>query len=235
MPNSSSQLASSRYGAGSSTMSTRSRSDQRSAGSSERACEPTTSNARTSSRSSAQSATAASSSSTGVFAFASSRGVEVDRALVHAAQGQLPIRDALVQLGEHRLRVDAGQRPGAGHRMQLDQAAEQPGRHAGAVDGQDDAGVVRGRAHARPRRRTQPRAPRRRRPAPGTAGRAHRPPCRPTSTSSQTSESTSCARSASSAPRNRASAFGEPKRDDAPPSSSTPVTARRSAMARSTR
>ena len=31
--------------------------------------------------------------------------------------------------------------------MQLDQAAEQPGRHARAVDGQDDAGVVRGRAH----------------------------------------------------------------------------------------
>ena len=75
--------------------------------------------------------------------------VELDHALVHAAERELPVRDALVQLPEHRPRVDAGQRTGLRHGLGLDEATEQRRGHARRVDGQDDAGVMGCRPHAR--------------------------------------------------------------------------------------
>ena len=177
MPNSSSQPTSSRYRAVSSTMSPRSRSDQRSAGASARACEPTTSSGPHVLALLGPVRHGRLEQLHGRVRVRQEPCVELDRALVHAAERELAVRDALVQLRQHRPRVDARQRAGLWHRLGLDQAPEQRRRHAWGIDGQNDARHTS--RHARPRRRrTRPPAPRRRRRAPGTGGRARPPPCR---------------------------------------------------------
>ena len=134
--------------------------------------------------------------------------------------------------GSGSARERGRERPGLGRRGQLARLAERSQRPRRRRLRSRPAGRrtrrVRPRAARRRSRRAAP-APPTRRPRAGTAARA-RPPTLPTaSRSSHASPSTRHARSASVSPPMRASAFGEPKRRLAPPTSRSPVSRRATA------
>ena len=134
---------------------------------------------------------------------------------------------------DHRLRVDARQRAGLSNRARLEEIAQECGRHQWTVDGQDDARLV-GRRRAVLRRRRTPAA---RSSASvvddlGTETRSRRSPSRRREPPRRPPAASAIPARRAISPRNLASAFGEPNRSEAPPTSSTPVAARRSATAR---
>ena len=149
---------------------------------------------------------------------------EVERGRVDAPERDLASSDPLLEDGQERARVGAGQRdPLARHGTRLAERPERAGRHERVVDRERDDDVVP--------RAAQPRdEPVHRRAVGGSVvddgerqAAAGRPPCRRPRTSSHASARRRRPRSASVSPRNRARAFGEPNRREAPPTSSTPV------------
>ena len=133
---------------------------------------------------------------------------------VHAAERQLACRDTSLELGQERPRVRAGERDSrSGNRCGGCRAR---GAAPGVIEGDVDGEATTTSCRARRRPATSPwTGARDERAVVERRGTAARPPALPTtSTSSQASASSRAPRSASVSPRNRASAFGDPKREE---------------------
>ena len=82
-----------------------------------------------------------------VLTFARSALVELEHGRVHAPERELACCDTRLELGEHRLRVRAGKRPGLWNAHVLRRSARNSlGRDERTVDGKHEADVVRRRS-----------------------------------------------------------------------------------------